>query len=49
MVRKRYDGTEIKLSPLKTVEPYVMKRTTDSWVIANFKYDLSKTLPFIEQ
>ncbi len=46
---KRYDGTEIKLSALKVLEPYVMPLRQTSWGICLQTYDLSKTLPFIKK
>jgi len=49
MARKRYDGTEIKLGALKSVEPFIMTKRTESWVICNAEYDLSRALPFIEK
>lgn len=46
---KRYDGTELHLDPMKTLEPFVMKYRSASWVLCFQQYDLSKTLPFIEK
>jgi hypothetical protein len=45
----RYDGTELHLDAMKTLEPFVMKFRTASWVLCLQQYDLSKTLPFIEE
>lgn len=46
---RRYDGTELHLDAMKTLEPFVMKYRSASWVICLQQYDLSKTLPFIDQ
>ena len=44
----RYDGTKIKLPPFKNIEAHLMQRRCDSLVFYTAQYDLSKTLPFIE-
>ncbi len=46
---RRYDGNELNLGAFRSLEPYVMKRRADSWVLALQEYDLSKTIPFIEE
>lgn len=46
---RRYDGTELKLSPLKTIEPFVMQYRSFSWGLCLQTYNLSKTIPFIEK
>lgn len=46
---KRYDGTKLKLPPFKNIEAHLMKRRCDSLVYYTAQYDLSKTLPFIEE
>ncbi len=46
---RRYDGNELNLGALKTLEPFVMKYRSASWVLCIQQYDLSKTLPFIEK
>lgn len=46
---RRYDGNELNLGAFRSLEPYVMKRRSDSWVLALQEYDLSKTIPFIEE
>jgi len=46
---RRYDGTELKLGPLKTIEPFVMQYRGFSWGLCLQTYDLTKTLPFIEK
>ncbi|WP_457557022.1 2-oxo acid dehydrogenase subunit E2 [Candidatus Harpocratesius sp.] len=45
----RYDGTKIKLPPFKRIEAHLMQRRCDSLVYYTAQYDLSKTLPYIEE
>ena len=46
---KRYDGNELNLGALKTLEPFVMKYRSASWVLCIQQFDLSKTLHFIKE
>ncbi len=45
----RYDGNEIKLDAMKTLEPFAMKYRTGSEVFCLESYDVSHALDFIDQ
>ncbi|MBU4496133.1 MAG: 2-oxo acid dehydrogenase subunit E2 [Acidobacteria bacterium] len=45
----RIDGTQLKLDPLKRIEPHVMKRRCDSEVYLTLQYEITRTLEFIER
>ena len=45
----RIDGTQLKLDPLKRIEPHVMKRRSDSEVYLTLQYVVTRTLEFIER
>jgi len=48
MGRRRYDGMRADVSAYRNVEPYVMKTRNESVGLFNTQFDLTKTLPFIE-
>jgi hypothetical protein len=45
----RYDGNELKLDPLKTVEPFVLPLRSGSEVFCLQQYDVSHAVKFVDQ
>lgn len=49
MGRRRYDGMRADVPVFRNVEPHVMKTRNESVGLFNAQFDLTKTLPFIEE
>jgi len=49
MGRRRYDGMRADVPVFRNLEPHVMKTRNESVGLFNTQFDLTKTLPFIEQ
>ena len=49
MGRRRYDGMRADVPAFRNVEPHVMKTRNESVGLFNAQFDLTKTLPFIEE
>ena len=49
MGRRRYDGMRADVPTIRNVEPHVMKTRDESIGLFLTQFDLTKTLPFIEE
>ena len=49
MGRRRYDGMQADVPTFRNVEPHVMQTRDESVGMFNTQFDLTKTLPFIEE